>query len=93
MVATVAVSACDVFPNSALARLLLSYQDTAINLVESYLPQSLANHLDEYGDQLLAVVYFIPELAVALLGGMIAACLVHTGQTPAHDLTRQRDLR
>lgn len=83
VVATLAVSECDVFPDSALARLLLSYSDIAINLAESHLPQSLANHLDEYGDQLLAVVYFMPVLAVALLGGMIAASLVRTGQKPA----------
>jgi hypothetical protein len=78
--ATLAMFACEVFPNSPLAGLLMSYQDFATNLAFSHLPQSMADHLDEHQDQLLAVVYFAPELVAALLGGMIAACLVSLGQ-------------
>jgi len=87
--AILAMIACEVFPDSALNRLLMSYTDIAANLAFSRLPTPLADYLDEHQDQLLAVVYFAPELVAALLGGMIAAFLVHMGQTPARTVLRE----
>jgi hypothetical protein len=83
VVATIGMFACEVFPESALNRLLMSYQDFATNLAFSHLlPTPLEDHLDQHQDQLLAVVYFVPELVAALLGGMIAGCLDRSGQAP-----------
>ena len=67
---------CEVFPDSALNRLLMSYIDVSANLAFSHLPTPLADHLDEHWDLFLAVVYFVPELTAAFLGGTIAVCLV-----------------
>ncbi len=75
-----AIVACEVFPESALNRLLMSYVDFATNLAFSHLPVPLADHVDEHQGQLFAVVYFIPELGAALLGGVIAGCLCRSGQ-------------
>ncbi len=80
--ATVAVFACEVFPESVLNRLLTSYVGFATNLAFSHLPMPLEDHFDQHQDQLLAVVYFMPELVAALLGGMIAGGLDRWGQTP-----------
>jgi hypothetical protein len=83
--ATVAMIACEVFPESALSRLLMSYVGFATNLafshLFSHLPVPIEDHFDQHQDQLLAVVYFLPELVAALLGGMIARGLDRSGQT------------
>ncbi len=72
--AVLAMVACEAFPGSLLNRLLMLYTNIATNLAFSHLPTPLADYLDEHLDQLLAVVYFAPELVAALLAGMIATC-------------------
>ena len=79
-----AMFACEVFPDSALNRFLMSYVDFATNLAFLHLPVPLADHVDEHQDQLLAVVYFIPELVAALLGGVTAGCLYRSGKSTVH---------
>jgi hypothetical protein len=76
--AVLALFSCEVFPDSALNRLLMTYTDIAANLAFSHLPTPLADHLDECWDLFLAVVYFMPELTAALLGGTIAASIGRT---------------
>jgi len=80
---------CELFPGSPLNRLVMSYTDIAVNLGFSRLPTPLADHLDDHWDLFLAVVYFVPELVAALLGGMIAACLVRMGRIPARTVFRE----
>ena len=67
----------EVFPRWAssrlLNRLLIRYLDVAVNLAFSHLPTRLADHLDEHQDQLLVALYFLPELAAALVGGAVVA--------------------
>src|SRR5262249_37745662 len=76
-IATVLVLILDeVFPGSAFGYLVTSYLHNSVNLAFERLPMSLADHFDEHQDQRLAVVDFVPELAAAILGGSIAACLV-----------------
>jgi hypothetical protein len=87
--AVLVLFSCDFFPGSPLNRLVMSYTGIAANLAFSHLPTPQADHLDEHWDLFLAVVYFVPELVVALLGGLTAACLVLTGLTPARTILRE----
>lgn len=87
--AVLVLFSCELFPGSPLNRPVMSYTDIAANLAFTHLPTPLADHLDEHWDLFLAVVYFVPELVAALLGGMIAACLVLTGPTPARTILRE----
>lgn len=80
--AIIAMFACELFPKSALNRLLMSYVDFATNLAFSHLPTPLEDHFDQNQDQLLAVVYFVPELVAALFGGIIVRCLDRSGRCP-----------
>jgi hypothetical protein len=81
--AVLAMFACEVFPDSLLNRLLMSYTDIAANLAFSHLPTPLVDYIDEQQGRLFAVVYFAPELVAALLGGMIAAGGPHGPGRPA----------
>jgi hypothetical protein len=88
MTAVLLLFSCELFPSSPLARLVMSYTDVAANLALTHLPIRLADHLDERWDLFFAVVYFVPELVAALLGGMIAACWVLRSQRPARTILR-----
>jgi hypothetical protein len=65
------------------------YTDVAINLAFRDLPTPLAEYFDGHLDQLLAVVYFAPELVTAILGGVVAVCLIRTQNKPALALPRE----
>jgi hypothetical protein len=84
---------CEFFPGSPLNRPVMAYTGIVGNLAFAHLPARLADHLDEHWDLFLAVVYFLPELAAALLGGMIAAFPVPTGLPPARATLREESLR
>jgi hypothetical protein len=74
--AVMALFSCEFFPGSALSRLVMSYTDFIVDLVIFRLPFSTSYLLlDAHIDCFLAVVYFIPELFTALLGGLLAADL------------------
>jgi hypothetical protein len=89
MAAVLVLFSCEFFPDSPLNRLVMSYTSIALNLAFNHLTTPLADHFDEHQDQLLTVVYFVPELVAALLGGMIAACLIPTGLRPARSMNQQ----
>ena len=90
MTAVLVLFSCELFPGSPLNRLVMSYTEIAVNLAFTHLPTPLADHFDEHLDQLLAVAYFVPELVVVLLGGMIAACLFPRGLTVCSIILMQR---
>jgi hypothetical protein len=46
---------------------MVSYTEIAFALTSTHLPTLLADHFEEHLDQLLAVVYFVPELVAARL--------------------------
>jgi len=77
--AVLVLFSCEVFPDSPLSRLVLSYTEIAFELTSTHLPTLLADHFEQHLDQFLAVVYFVPELVAALLGGMVAARLPSRG--------------
>jgi hypothetical protein len=74
---------CEFFPDTPLARLVMAYTEIAATQAFLHLYTPLADHFDEHQDQLLAILYFIPELFAALLGGTIAAWLLPGGSLPA----------
>jgi hypothetical protein len=80
--AVVALFLCEGFPESALNRMLMWYTDFSLNLGFLHLPSTLADRLDEHWDLFLAVVYFVPEFALAVLGGSIAFVVVPSDQRP-----------
>ena len=66
------------------------YADLADEPEVTHLPASLSRSLgNELWDLHLAFVYFVPVFVAALLGGMIAACLIPRGLTPARTLNRE----
>ena len=73
MAAVLVLFSCEFFPGSSLSRLVTSYTSFTANLALTHLPTPLADGLDERWDYFLAVVYFVPELVAALLGGVAAA--------------------
>jgi hypothetical protein len=73
------------FPGSLLDRLV----DIADELAVTHLPTPLSDYLGEHWDLFLAVVYFVPVLVAALLGGMLAAWLIPRGLTPARTMNRE----
>jgi hypothetical protein len=79
---------CELFPSSPLNRLVMSYTQLAADLAFRHLPPPLEDHLDEHWDLFLAVVYFVPELVAALLGGMIAALLAPRRLVPTRTMHR-----
>ena len=86
IVAVLVLFSCELFPSSPWNRLVMSYTAIIANLAFTHLPTPLADHLDEHWDLFLAVVYFVPELVATLLGGMITACLIPRGLTPARTI-------
>jgi hypothetical protein len=89
MVAVLILFSCELFPGSPSDRLVTSYTEIVASLAFTHLPTSLADRLDEHWDYFLAVVYFMPEVIAALLGGIIAACLTLRGMTPARTIVRE----
>ena len=83
MAAVLALFSCEFLPDSPMNRMVLSYTSTVEELAFTHLPTPLSDYLDEHQDMLLVIAYFMPELIVALLGGMIAACLLPGLPTPA----------
>jgi hypothetical protein len=81
--AVLALFSCELLPGSPPARLATSYTDIAARLAFTLSPPPLADRLDEHWELYLAVVYFVPELVAALLGGMIAARLYGKRRTLA----------
>ncbi len=79
--AILAMFICETFPESQLNRVLSSYTSVAMNVAFAYLPDTLVDIIDLNQDFLLAVVYFVPELVFALLGGVTAAFLARMGPT------------
>lgn len=64
----------EVFPDSMMNRLLGQYYvENAFDFVFSYLHPSIDDLVMEHQDGFLVVAYFLPELAVAVLGGLLAA--------------------
>ena len=76
-----AMFSCEIIPTSALAGVVISYTDLAIDFATSQLPTLLVDQLDEHWQLFLAIVYFVPELLVALLGGAIATWMIRRSQT------------
>jgi hypothetical protein len=88
--AVLALVLCEIFPDSAPNRLVMSYLDFAGNLAFSHLPAWLSDYyLDEHWELFLAVVWFAPEWAAAILGGVIAVFLPRAvrraARTPPRD--------
>jgi hypothetical protein len=86
VLAILALFSCELFPEMAVARALMAYINFAIKLVASLLPAWVADELiDNHQNGLLVAVYALPELAAALLGGVLGACWVgfrSRGQRP-----------
>lgn len=90
MAAVLVLFSCELFPGSSSNHPLMSYTGFADNLAFTHLPTPLADRLDEHWDYFLAVVYFVPELVAALLGGIVAACPTRRGLTPAPTKLREK---
>ena len=89
MAAVLVLFSCELFPGSPLNRAVTSYTDLAADLAFRHLPTALEDRIDEHWHLFLAVVYFVPELVAALLGGVITACPVRAGRTRAHTIPRE----
>lgn len=87
--AVLVLFSCEFFPNSPLNRLVMSYTQVAADLAFTLLPPPLADYLDEHWDLFLAVVYFVPELVAALMGGAIVACLPPRHLSPTRPTDRE----
>jgi hypothetical protein len=87
--AVLVLFSCELFPNSPLTRVLMSYTEMAANLAFANLCTPLSNHFDDHQDHLLAIIYFMPEFVAALLGGMIAARLIPKGLMPDRLMFRE----
>ena len=59
----------------ALDHLFTWYTDAASDLSSLYLPSLVDDWLMQHWDWFLAVIYFLPELIAAALGGLLATCL------------------
>ena len=81
---------CDLFPGSRLTHLLMLYTDLAHDLADMHLPSPLVRFIQEKPDLFDAVVYSVPELISALLGGTTAACLAPRGLRPDGAIDRDR---
>ncbi len=69
-----ALFSCEFFPDSVLSRIVSAYTRSALNMTWSLLPDWASTILlDDHIDWFLAVIYFLPELGIALLGGLCAA--------------------
>ncbi|WP_435015398.1 hypothetical protein TA3x_002936 [Tundrisphaera sp. TA3] len=64
---------CEYFPDAALNRLVLRYTMGAGSLAYAILPEPYEDRLDQSWEIFLAVVYFVPEFLVAMLGGLAYA--------------------
>ena len=72
--ATLALFSTEFTPESPLSRALLRYTVWITDLLFAHLPTRIADSLhDDHWQAFLAVAYFLPELAAALLGGAVAA--------------------
>ena len=72
-------------------RFMTPYTDFIDELETTYLPTSLSGSLgNELWELHLDVVYFVPAFVAALVGGMIAACLIPRGLTPARAINREK---
>jgi hypothetical protein len=79
MASVLVLFSCELLPDLPLNRLVMSYTDFAVNVVSAHIPTRGADYLlDDRVDVFLAVVYFLPELIAALVGGMIAAFALRT---------------
>ena len=76
MAAILVLFSCEFLPDSPLNRLVQAYTFIAGDLAFTHLPTPLSGRLDDRWQMFLAVVYFVPELIAALLGSMIASCLI-----------------
>jgi hypothetical protein len=63
------------FSGPPLERLVAWYTDAASDLSYLDLPARVDDWLMQHWDWFLAVIYFLPELLAAALGGLLAACL------------------
>ena len=73
-IAVIALFSCEIFPDSVLSRIVSAYTESASYLTWLLLPDWASSILfDDHHDWYLASVYFLPELRIALLGGLCAA--------------------
>jgi hypothetical protein len=63
-----------------LERLVAWYPGAGSDLCYHFLPSPIDDRLMQHWDWFLAVVFFLPELLVAALGGLLAACLFKAGE-------------
>lgn len=80
-----ALFACEVSPGSALSRLLMWYTNVAFNFVFTHLPTPIDDAVMDHQDWFLVLIYFLPELVAAMLGGLLSAYLLRITQTPTHE--------
>jgi hypothetical protein len=77
-----ALFCCEQYPDSALNGLVKSYVRHSENLAFAHASESIDHLLNLHLDLFFAVVYFVPELAIVVAGGVIAAALGHIGRRP-----------
>jgi hypothetical protein len=77
------------YPDSALNGLVKSYVWHSEYLAFAHASESIDHLLNLHLDLVFAVVYFVPELAIVVAGGVIAAALGHFGRRPV-DLGKPR---
>ena len=70
-----ALFACEHFPESAPSRWVRCYLDYAFHLFEIHFPRVLDSLILDHQDWFLVVAYFLPELAAAILGGLLFGVL------------------
>jgi hypothetical protein len=77
-----ALFCCEQYLDSALNGLVKSYVRHSENLAFAHASESIDHLLNLHLDLFFAVVYFVPELAIVVAGGVIAAALGHVGRRP-----------
>lgn len=73
----------ELFPDSALNRMIDAYAWACYNLVQFYFPTSVDDFMMDHQDIFSNVIFFLLELVVALLGGVLAVGLLSLRQTQA----------
>ena len=73
--------ALEVHPEPRMTRLLGWYIENAFNFSGSYLSQSIDDIFVDHQDLFLAIVYFLPEFAIAVLCGLLTASLFRVRRT------------
>ncbi|WP_422929620.1 hypothetical protein [Singulisphaera sp. PoT] len=72
---------CEYQPSSMGNRVVILYTDFVSNLAYAHVAASWEDSLEANWNLFLVVVYFLPELVAAILGGLIAAFIPWKGLT------------